>query len=165
MLYDRFSSMVYRFARQRVATDQDAEDIVSETFMAVAANLENYDATKSKKCTTRILAIAHNKITDYLRWLYAKPEDYIDDSYEIADTHEPSVLDAIHTRHIYDEIMRFVNTLPERQAMIFSLRYSEWLQNKDIAQICGIDEKTVSSLLSMIGRKTKKHLENMSYIS
>jgi RNA polymerase sigma factor (sigma-70 family) len=66
-LYDRFSSMVYRFARQRVATDQDAEDIVSETFMALAANISTYDATKSKKCTTRILSIAHNKITDYLR--------------------------------------------------------------------------------------------------
>lgn len=165
MLYDRFSSMVYRFSRQRVATDQDAEDIVSETFMAVAANLDTYDATKSKKCTTRILSIAHNKITDYLRGLYAKPEEYLDDSYEVADTKEPSILDTIHTKHMYDEIMRFVQTLPDRQAMIFSLRYSEWLQNKDIAQICDIDEKTVSSLLSLIGRKTKKHLEHMKYIT
>ncbi|MBP6086241.1 sigma-70 family RNA polymerase sigma factor [Patescibacteria group bacterium] len=123
-VYDRFANLVFRFVRRRVATDQDAEDIVSETFMAVAASLDHYDETKSKKCTTWILSIAHNKLQDYLRKIYNTPDIYDPEEHEIQDTSE-DIMQATHDKHIYDEIMTYVQQLPDKQIAIFSLRHVE----------------------------------------
>ena len=122
-VYDRFAALVFRFVRWRVATDQDAEDIVSETFMAIAANLKNYDSTRSKKCTTRILSIAHNKLNDYLRNLYTDSEIYPTQDYDAQD--KSDIMKEINDKHIYDEIMRYVQQLPDKQIAIFSLKHVE----------------------------------------
>lgn len=47
-LYDRFVHVVYRFVHHVVSNRQDRDDIVAETFMAVAMKLSTYDTTKEQ---------------------------------------------------------------------------------------------------------------------
>jgi DNA-directed RNA polymerase specialized sigma24 family protein len=78
-LYDRFVDVVYRFVRRHVAHEQDAEDIVSDVFMAVALKIGQYETTREQKFTTRLLAIAKYKLADHRRAVYTHPEQALDD--------------------------------------------------------------------------------------
>lgn len=161
-VYDRFAGIVYRFVRRRVSTDQDAEDIVSDTFMAVAARIQDYDLSKWSKFTTRLLSITNHKLQDHLRKIYNEHDIYVEDEMEL--WYENNILDSIQSKQIYDAIITFIKQLPDRQISIFSLKHIEWFQNKEIAEICSIDERTVSSTLSIVSKKVVSHLEALHYM-
>jgi RNA polymerase sigma-70 factor, ECF subfamily len=124
-LYDRFADVVYRFVRWKVATDQDAEDIVSETFMAIAQKIKEYDTSRDQKVSTWILAIAQYKFLDHMRLVYKERENMI----PIDDYFDPGYEDDFATiltnKDIYESIITVVKTLPERQSSVFFLRYIE----------------------------------------
>ncbi len=160
-LYDRFVDSVYRFVRWKVATDQDAEDIVSETFMAVAAKIKEYDTTRDQKVTTWIFAIAQYKFLDYMRKVYKEREV----EWPMDEFHDPSYEDdfaiLLTNTQMYESIITAAKWLSEKQSTVFFLRYVEWLQNKEIATICEIEEKTVSSTLSHALKKIKQTLSSL----
>ena len=98
-LYERFVDVVYRFVRGQVSTRQDAEDIISETFVAVAHQIGGYDISREQKFTTRLLAIAKYKLLDSLRKVYTTPE-----MIEFTELNEPATdddfLDLLDHRHL-----------------------------------------------------------------
>ena len=154
-LYDRFVGVVYRFVKRHVVNEQDAEDIVSETCMAVALQIKKYDTTKEQKFTTWVLGIAKHKLADHWRQIYQTPETSRDNTHE--PSYEGDMLQLLTNQTNYQKILACVQTLWEKQWSIFSLRYIEELTNKEIAQLYEIDEKTVSSTLSMVCKKIKTH--------
>lgn len=156
-LYDRFVHVVYRFVRRHVQTEQDAEDIVSETFMAVATKIISYDTSREQKFTSWLLAIAKYKLADHRRAVYNKSEESFDESYDPA--YETDMAWMLTNTVLYEKIFAFVQTLSKRQGSIFFLRYIEELSNKEIATLYDIDERTVSSTLSIVAWKIKNHCQ------
>ncbi len=154
-LYDLYVHRVYNFVRRRVANNEDAEDIVSETFMAAAMRIQDYDH-KKWSFTTWLFSIAHHKFLDKMRVVYVEKDvnTQIDDIYEVA--YEKDYIQLLSDRQLYERIIAFVKTLPDRQSSLFFLRYVEWLPNKELAEIYDIDERTVSSTLSHVCAKIKK---------
>lgn len=124
-LYDKFADVVYRFVRWKVATDQDAEDIVSETFMAVAQKIKDYDTTREQKVTTRILAIAQYKFLDHMRVVYKERENTVPMDEYFDPGYEDDFATILTNKDIYENIIAVVKTLPERQSSVFFLRYIE----------------------------------------
>lgn len=160
-LYDKFADSVYRFVRWKVSTDQDAEDIVSETFMAVASRIKDYDCKREQKFSTWIFAIAQYKFLDHMRKVYKEK----DNTRAMDEYNDPSYEDDFNTlltnTQMYDTIIAAAKWLSEKQSTVFFLRYVEWLHNKEIATICDIEEKTVSSNLSHALKKIKQTLAAM----
>jgi len=154
-LFDLFADEVYRFVRRKVNTDQDAEDIVSDTFMALAARIQDYDAEKGN-FKTRLFSIANYKFLDKMRKVYKEQEVLLDDSFD--PSYEEDYAEVLSNKQLYDKILNFVQTLSDRQSSIFFLRYVEELSNKEIAEICDIDERTVSSTLSIVAKKIKERI-------
>ncbi|MEO1166333.1 MAG: RNA polymerase sigma factor, partial [Chloroflexota bacterium] len=58
MLYQRHLTRVYRYLRSRVQSDAEAEDLTSQTFIAVLANLDTYQ--QGGTLVAWVLRIAHN---------------------------------------------------------------------------------------------------------
>lgn len=156
-LYERFVHVVYRFVHHAVANREDRDDIVAETFMAVAMKLSTYDTTKEQKFTTRLLAIAKYKLADHWRVLYKAQTLSFDESVDTG--YDVSFLEMIEQKDHYDAILACVETLPPQQKLIFSLRYIEELSNKEIAELCELTPKTISSLLSMVTKKIVTQLK------
>ena len=154
-LFDLFSDIVYNFVRRRVTSDQDAEDIVSETFMAVAARIQDYDVDKWK-FKTWLLSIANYKFLDKMRKVYKEKEIPLDDSFD--PWYEDDFVQILTNKNLYQKIIDFVHTLSDRQSSIFFLRYVEELTNKEIAKVCEVDERTVSSTLSIVAKKIKERV-------
>ena len=154
-LYDRFADVVFRFVRRRVNNVEDAQDIVSETFMAVATSLKNFDQSKGN-FKTRLLQIAYYKFSNHLRGVYEVLEEDLDENSQYS--YEDDVVTKITNKQCYEEILSFATMLPERQSSLFFLKYVEELSNKEIAEVCKLSQKTVSSTLSFIHQKIEKHL-------
>lgn len=108
-LYDRFVGVVYRFVKWHVANEQDAEDIVSETSMAVALQIKSYDTTKDQKFTTWVLAIAKHKLADHWRRIYQIPEIPLDATHD--PSYEGDMLQLLTQQANYQKILAFVQTL------------------------------------------------------
>jgi DNA-directed RNA polymerase specialized sigma24 family protein len=64
-----------------VCNDQDAEDIVSETFIYVAARIQDYDAEKGS-LKARVLSIANYKFLDKMRKVYKEKVMPVDESFD-----------------------------------------------------------------------------------
>src|SRR5215813_2236816 len=73
LLFCRFKTPVYRFARRLVANDVAAEDIVSEVFLDVWRNAGAFKGRSS--VSTWLLAIARNKAMTLLRHRTVEPLD------------------------------------------------------------------------------------------
>lgn len=65
MLFERYRTLVYRFAYQMVPRRDDAEDLVQEAFVRAYQNLDRY--RDEAKFTTWLLRIVTNLCTDQAR--------------------------------------------------------------------------------------------------
>ena len=65
-LYDRFSSLVYKVARQLLPTRAEAEDAVQEVFVRLWQTADRYDPRRAK-LVTWVMLIARRHLIDRLR--------------------------------------------------------------------------------------------------
>jgi RNA polymerase sigma-70 factor (ECF subfamily) len=65
-LYEQYSEAVFRYILGRVCNYTDAEDLRSDVFIKVMANLERYDSRRATY-STWIYAITRNTVNDYFR--------------------------------------------------------------------------------------------------
>ena len=76
VLYRRHIELVFRYIRRRVPTSEIAEDVTSETFLAVVTGLRSFRGSSTFR--TWVFSIARRRIADYWRRQYELPECAID---------------------------------------------------------------------------------------
>lgn len=158
-LFDAYSQRVYRFVRRRVQNDADAEDLVSEVFMTVAAKIRTFDTTSWIKFTSRLFGIAYNKLLNYFRDEAPAYQEMMYDTEEVQQQEILTDFAALFTqRHLYEKIVAFVQSLAQKQSSIFFLRFVEGYHNNEIASMLNIHEKTVSSTIYVVCQKVKDHV-------
>lgn len=112
-LYDKYVNVVYRFVKWHVSAEDDVQDIVSETFMAVAIKIKQYDTSREQKFTTRLLAIAKYKLADHRRAIYKQKEISMDEDFDPA--YEQDMVVLLQNKTLYEQILSFASTLPPQQ--------------------------------------------------
>ncbi len=65
-LYNQYGEAVFRYILGRVCNYSDAEDLRSDVFIKVMANLDRYDSQRAAY-STWIYAITRNTVNDYFR--------------------------------------------------------------------------------------------------
>ena len=145
--------------RTMIRTDNDAvQDLVQDTFLKAFQRLDQLD--DPTKYHAWIKQIARNTALDYLKKSKAIlfSELYDDDSIpiEIEDedlSHLPDVaLDKQESDRLHREIL---DSLPQMQRTVLSLRYIQDIPVKEIAAILGRSENTIKVQL----HKGRKNLE------
>jgi RNA polymerase sigma factor (sigma-70 family) len=66
MFYERYVSLVYRYIRFRINSDQDAEELTSEVFVKVWNSVQSYE-WRGVPIKAWLFRIAHNLIVDKFR--------------------------------------------------------------------------------------------------
>ena len=132
----RYQNMVYRTALHALGSPQDAEDAVQEVFL----RLFQYRGTfESEEHLRRwLLRVTVNYGRDLLKSPWRKRRV----SWE--ETPEIPVFDRPGQAALYREVM----ALPEKYRDVIHLFYYEELSVKEIAQITGRGESTVTSQLT-----------------
>lgn len=144
------SSRLFGFIRQRVASTEDAEDILQDVFYQFAGNTEPIE-----QATGWLYKVARNKITDNYRKHKLPLADDIFSNLESEENNinwkellSPSdaTPETEYLRNIFwEELKAALDELPAAQREVFILHEIEGVPFKDIAEQAG---ESVATLIS-----------------
>jgi RNA polymerase sigma factor (sigma-70 family) len=158
---NQYGRQLLGFIRGKVATDEDAEDIIQDVWYQFS-NIDESDTIES--VSGWLYRVAKNKITDTFR--KKKPEHIEDYTFEsddgevnfkeilLADAVTPE--DEFFKKMFWEELMNALEELPEKQRSVF---VQNELEDKTLQQIA---DETGENLKTIISRKgyAVKHLRN-----
>lgn len=138
---------------------QDAEECVNDAYLAAWNTIP---PTRPKPLLSYIAKITRNLSVKAYRkngaakrgGQYTLALEELDDC--IADTQ--TVEDELNAKELARIIEGFLDTLSEKERVIFMRRYAFADSYADIAKRVGISEKNVSARLSLIRRRLRQHL-------
>ena len=135
----------YNLARWLVRNDQDAEDIVQESFLKAFKAQESFRGSEAK---TWMLAIVRNTAMDFRRRLKAGLAVPIGDEGHEPEDDSPDPESALLTESRREQVRLAISKLAEEFREVIVLREIEGLAYKEIAGVLGIPMGTVMSRLS-----------------
>ncbi|MBL56393.1 MAG: RNA polymerase subunit sigma [Flavobacteriales bacterium] len=147
---DKYQEQVYWVIRRMVIDHDVADDIAQDTFVKVWKNLSSFKG--DAKLSTWIYRIATNESLTYLR--KKKRRFFL----PIGDV-EHELSSSLESDHYYsgDEIQlklqKALLKLPEKQRLVFNMKYFEEMKFKDIAEILDV---SVGSLKAQYHHAVKK---------
>jgi RNA polymerase sigma-70 factor (ECF subfamily) len=138
MLYRRFLPVVYRYVLARVGAVQTAEDITSETFIAVINGIGNMRAHDELTFAAWILGIARNKVATHFRRQRTHPEaphalTENEQPWAVAEQGDPLAI--ITARESWSEVVIGLNQLTEDQRAVILYRCVLGYSTEDVARL------------------------------
>jgi RNA polymerase sigma-70 factor (ECF subfamily) len=135
----------YNLARWLVRNEQDAEDVVQESFLKAYKAQESFRGSEPK---TWMLSIVRNTAMDFLRRLRSSGTVTLgEEGYEPED-HLPNPERAVLEQSRRDQVRRAISRLAPEFREVVVLREMEGLSYKEIASVLSIPMGTVMSRLS-----------------
>jgi RNA polymerase sigma-70 factor, ECF subfamily len=163
-LVERFQHRLVGVMHHLVGTPEEAEDLAQEVFLRVYRTRAKY--TPTAKFSTWLFTIANNLALNALRDRKRQanvPLDTSDSGFQPTD-HLVNRRDASPTHQLqHDElaavIRRALDDLNERQRMAVVLNKFEDMGYAEIAEVMGMTEKAVKSLLSRARTRLREVLQ------
>ncbi|MBE6275518.1 MAG: RNA polymerase sigma factor [Bacteroides sp.] len=157
MLMEKFQSSMYWHIRRMVVSHEDAEDVLQETFIKIFRHLGDFREESS--LSTWIYRITTNEC---IRFLNKKKETSV--STEEVQTDLMNKLMASEYVDYEDamavKFQKAILTLPEKQRLVFNLRYYDELKYEEISQITGSKVETLKANYHFAKEKIKEYMIN-----
>lgn len=163
-LLEKYSDPVYRVALRMVNSEQDAEDVLQETFIKVFKNIGRFEERSS--LSTWIYRIAINEALMHLR--KRSPEMVsLDEEVETNDGDlEPREIadwrlipeEEFSTSETRAELDQAIQKLPQTLKVVFILRDIEDLSIKETAETLNLTETAVKTRLLRARLKLREEL-------
>lgn len=154
-LVSQYSEKLYWTVRHIVGTHDDADDVIQNTFIKAWSKLDDFRG--DSQLSTWLHRIAVNEALDYLR--RNKKHTAADVDINNVKTFSDEYFDGNNTERLLRTAME---TLPEAQRTVFSLKYFEDMSYKDISEILGTSEGGLKANYHYAVDKIKKFIERMS---
>lgn len=143
-MYDSYAKPIYRYHYSRVGNAADAEDLTSQTFMAVIEALPRYQHRNN--FTAWIFQIARNKAMDHFRGNHHHSEI----NEWVADPAQVEALEAVVRNESRTQLKSLLRSLDEEEQELIRLRYTVELSFVEIAQMLGRKEDAVRKTIRRI---------------
>jgi len=156
-LVTAYQSMVFRLAFRLLCDEEEAKDIVQETFVKVWFNLEKYNS--NYKFSTWIYKITCNLAYDRLRsqkYVLQKIES-VEASEIVNENAEKSLIN----KDLKKLIIYFTEKLPAKQKLVFTLRDIEDLEVEEVEKITGMSAEKIKSNLYLARKYIREKLETL----
>jgi RNA polymerase sigma-70 factor, ECF subfamily len=155
-------SMIYSLAFRLLCDEDEAKDIVQETFVKVWRNLNSFDT--KMKFSTWIYTIATRLCYDRLRVWRRKSV------FRIFTTENEMQLDIPSLENVENEVInadlrrviaKLTSGLSLKQKLVFTLSEIECLEIEEIIAITGLSAEKIKSNLYLARQSIRKKLERM----
>lgn len=160
LLVETCQGMVFSVALKMLADEEEAKDIVQETFLRVWLNISKYDSRRN--FTTWLYAIASRLCLDHLKsrtQVVAMPEDEsVLRRYASADGQRE-----LENREWVAIVRLLAEGLSPKQRLVFTLSQLEGLSSEEVEETTGLTAKQVKSNLYVARQTIREHLKNMGY--
>ncbi len=153
-IVNEYSEKLYWQIRRMVYSHDDANDVLQNTFIKAWTNIDYFRG--DAKISTWLYRIAFNESLAFLNKQRAINQLSIDDA-------EANMINQLEGDEYFDgdememKFQQAINTLPEKQKIIFNLKYFQEMKYDEISQILGT---TVGALKASYHHAVKK-IENL----
>lgn len=153
-LMDKYKKPIYWHIRRLVVSHEDAEDILQETFINVYRFADSFKY--ESKIYTWLYRIATNECTKHFR----KNKKWTANVKAITETITGNLLgnDLECSDAILVKFQQGILQLPEKQRIVFNLRYYDELSYEDIGQILNSSVNTLKTNYHYASEKIRKYL-------
>ena len=133
LLVNHFKESVYFQIRRILITHENTDDVVQEVFIKCWNKLYSFNG--KSKLSTWIYRVAYNEA---IQWIRKNNKEYHIDINDIRSSEQPAN-NIFHkdASEINKLLEKAVFQLPEKQRMVFQLKYFNELSYKEIQQITG----------------------------
>ncbi len=148
VLFDRHYVGVYNFARTMLREAGAAEEVLQETFLAVARAVKTYEPRGTFR--TWLLRIVRNRCLNRLEAQRAQRQVLADDGAALVlqyPSREPSPPQQALGNEQTDRVRRAVAALPDRQREAIALYTFEGMPYQQIADVLDLPINTVKTLI------------------
>ena len=129
-----YSEPLYWQIRRMVQSHDDANDLLQNTFMKAWQNLENFRG--DAKLSTWLYKIAINESISHLERERKRANLSLDDQ-ESQLVHLIEADDNINGDALAQKLREAIATLPEKQRLVFNMRYYDEMKYEDMSEILG----------------------------
>lgn len=153
--------MIFSLALKMLCDEEEAKDIVQETFIRVWQSIRNYDPQKT--FSTWVYTIASRLCIDRLKKssrMVVLPEDEITLRRFASDTDSQQSLE---NREWVSIVRMIAEGLSDKQRLVFTLCQLEGIPSAEVEQITGLDAKQVKSNLYVARQTIRKRLKDLGY--
>lgn len=146
-LYDRFSPLVFKVARQVLTNRNEADDAVQEVFVRLWQTADRYDPRRAR-LVTWVMLIARRHLIDRLRRRAARPTmtTYENDASSSDTIENPDARPLEAERNA--KLRRRIRELPELQRIVIERAYLQGFTLREVSEQLGAPLGTVKSALS-----------------
>jgi len=158
---ERYQRMVFSLALKMLADEEEAKDVLQETFIRVWKGIRSYDL--QKPFATWLYTIASRLCLDRLKTkkgLVSQPGDLavLQQFASDDDSHR-----ALGNREWISLVRMLAEGLSEKQRLVFTLSQMEGLSSQEIEQITGQDAHQLKNNLYVARQSIRKRLKDLGY--
>ena len=134
LLLEKYREQLYWHVRRMVIHHEDADDVLQNTFVKIFKNLNRFES--KSKLYTWMYRIASNEAITHLKKQKRNASTSIDDE-------QIGLSDRLEADTFFDgdEVMKrlylALDTLPEKQRLVFNMRYFDEMSYQDISDTLG----------------------------
>ncbi|HET6559501.1 MAG TPA: RNA polymerase sigma factor [Prolixibacteraceae bacterium] len=157
-LMDAYKKPLYWYIRRLVVSHEDAEDILQETFINVYRFAGSFKG--DSRVFTWLYRIATNECTKHFR----KNKKWLKNA-ELLTEKMMGDLSANDTENSETMLVKFQQAilgLPEKQRIVFNLRYYDELSYEDMSQVLNASVNTLKTNYHYASEKIKQYLVDHS---
>jgi len=163
VLLDQYQERVYWHVRKIVNLHEDADDVVQNTFIKVFRGIDKFKG--DSKLYTWIFRIATNESLTLLQKRKKKQSESLD-SYEVSQvTKYLQSENSFSGDEITQQLWKAVYKLPEKQRIVFQMKYFDDLPYKDISQILETSEGSLKASYHHATKKITEQLKKIEFFS
>lgn len=165
LLIKKYQQKIYWHIRKMVIDHDDADDVVQETFIKVWQGLQNFRG--DAQLYTWIYRIATNESLNFLqkkrRQNHVPLEAGSEDSMDLLNTLESSISqDYLSGDEIQIKLQKALLQLPDKQRLVFNMKYYEDMKYEDIAEITGTSVGALKASYHLAVKKIEDFLNKES---
>lgn len=149
----RYSEPLYRTIRRMVVSHDDASDLLQNTFMKAWQSITDFKGTA--KLSTWLHKIAINESLTFLDREKRRRGISIDDE-------DAGLINAIAADEWFDgdeiqlKLRQAIASLPEKQRLVFNMRYYDEMKYDDMSEILGTSVGALKASYHLAEKKIKK---------
>jgi RNA polymerase sigma-70 factor, ECF subfamily len=165
LLVEQHSRAVFRLAFRMTGNEQDAEDVVQETFLRAYRQLDKYEARSS--FSTWLYRIASNYSLDLIR-MRKRHEDKRErgkaeerDILQTIPVNTPGPDRIVYSSQIQERVNEALNELSPQERTAFVLRHFEGMSIDEIGETLGTGTNATKHSIFRAVQKLRRSLESV----
>ena len=158
MLMDAFQEPIYNYIRRLVVSHEDAQDVLQEVFIRVFRHLDQFRSESS--LSTWVYRIATN---ESLRLLNGRKDEGAVSSEDVQEELMSKLQASEYIDYENELAVKFqeaILSLPEKQRLVFNLRYYDELEYEEIARVLDSKVETLKVNYHYAKEKIKEYILN-----